>query len=134
VINNGSNPLYKIAVIEDDLLIRNLYKTKLEHNGFIAETARDGVEGLELVQTFKPDLLLLDLKMPYMPGDEMLKLLREHEWGSAIRVIIMTNISRNEAPSVLRFLNVDRYIVKAHYTPSQVIEIVREVLHIRQAN
>jgi DNA-binding NarL/FixJ family response regulator len=69
--------------------------------------------------------------MPEMNGDEMLIKLREHEWGADMRVIILTNISRDEAPSVLRFLYVDRYIVKAHYTPSQVIETVEEVLRIK---
>jgi hypothetical protein len=61
----------------------------------------------------------------------MLQHIREHHWGASIRVIILTNISRDEAPSLLRFLSVDRYIVKAHYTPSQVVAIVKEVLHIK---
>jgi CheY-like chemotaxis protein len=66
--------------------------------------------------------------MPEMNGDEMLTRLREREWGGNIRVIVLTNISKDEAPATLRFLNVDRYVVKAHHTPAQVLEIVREVL------
>jgi hypothetical protein len=54
--------------------------------------------------------------------------LRATDWGSSIRVLILTNISKDEAPQALRFLRVDRYIVKAHHTPSQVIGIVHEVL------
>jgi DNA-binding response OmpR family regulator len=122
---------YRVAVIEYDPPIRNLYLTKLELSGFTVRPAANGIEGLELVKEFRPHLILLDLLMPEMTGDEMLQRLRSEEWGADMRVIILTNISRSEAPSVLRFLNVDRYIVKAHYTPTQVIDVVKEVLHIR---
>ena len=128
---NHSISFYKIAIIEDEPSIRNLYETKLQLVGFDVRTANDGVQGLELIKSYKPDLVLLDMLMPHMNGDEMLRLLREQAWGASVRVIILTNISRDEAPSILRFLYVDRYIVKAHYTPSQVVEVVREVLHIK---
>lgn len=125
------NASYKIAVIEDEPSIRRLYQTKLELEGFTVQTASNGVEGLVLVETFQPHLLLLDIRMPQMCGDEMLIKVREQDWGADVRVIVLTNISRDEAPSILRFLHVDRYIVKAHYTPSQVTDIVREILHIK---
>jgi DNA-binding response OmpR family regulator len=127
-----SNPhkQYKIAIVEDERSIRDLYLTKLELSGFDMQTATNGVEGLQLVQEFNPDLLLLDIYMPVMNGDEMLIKVREQEWGANVRVVVLTNISRDEAPSVLRFLRVDRYVVKAHYTPAQIEEIVREILHI----
>jgi hypothetical protein len=63
-----------------------------------------------------------------MGGSEMLAHLRSERWGSEIRVIVLTNISKDEAPPALRFLHVDRYIVKAHHTPAQVVSIVHEVL------
>ena len=118
----------KIAVIEDDLPIADMYKFKLGTCGYDTAVAHDGVEGLALCETFQPDLILLDLRMPVMTGDEMLEKLRQTDWGSSIRVIILTNISKDEAPSRLRMLSVDRYIVKAHHTPAQVVEIVREIL------
>lgn len=118
----------KIAIIEDDLDIQLMYKFKLEKAGFKVVTAADGQEGLELAQRFMPDLILLDLMMPVMPGAEMLVRLRATDWGSSMRVIVLTNLSKDEAPQALRFLNVDRYIVKAHHTPAQVITIVQEVL------
>ncbi len=58
----------------------------------------------------------------------MLARLRAQAWGADIRVIILTNLSKDEAPQVLRFLHVDRYIVKAHHTPKQLVDIVHEVL------
>jgi two-component system alkaline phosphatase synthesis response regulator PhoP len=123
--------MIKVAIIEDDLNLRSMYTFKLEQAGFIVKTANDGQEGLELVKEFNPDIVLLDLMMPLMSGDEMLAHMRAEDWGASTRVIILTNISKDEAPQALRFLHVDRYIVKAHYTPTQVLEVVREVLHIK---
>lgn len=117
-----------VVVVEDEPAIRDMYKMKLESSGFSTTTAEDGREGLEVIEKAKPDVILLDLKMPIMSGDEMLEKLRQTDWGASIRVIVLTNISRDEAPHALRFLSVDRYIVKAHHTPSQVIEIIHEVL------
>ena len=124
-----SNPL-KVAIVEDDLNLQNMYKFKLEQGGFEVATASNGQEGLKVIETFMPNVVLLDIRMPVMNGDEMLARLRQHEWGSDIRVIVLTNISKNEAPQSLRFLNVDRYVVKAHSTPAQVMEVINEVLGV----
>jgi DNA-binding response OmpR family regulator len=118
----------KIVVVEDEPAICNMYKMKLESSGFEVSVAFDGKEGLAVIEAQKPDLVLLDIRMPVMGGDEMLEKLREKKWGAHIRVIILTNISRDEVPHKLRFLDVERYIVKAHYTPSQVVDIVNDVL------
>lgn len=123
----------KIAVIEDDHAVQQMYEFKLSFEGFDVRCASDGESGYELCEKFKPDVLLLDLKMPRMNGDEMLKKVRETGWGAAIRVIILTNASKSEAPSSLRFLHVERYIVKAHHTPRQVLEVVHEVLGSRKS-
>jgi two-component system alkaline phosphatase synthesis response regulator PhoP len=119
---------HKILIVEDEPSIQQMYRMKLESTGFVVDVADDGQEGLEKSEEFKPDLILLDLKMPNMTGEEMLEKVRKTDWGASIRVIVLTNISRDEAPSALRMLNVDRYIVKAHYTPAQVVDAVNEVL------
>ena len=122
-----NNPI-KVALIEDDINLQRMYQTKLELEGFALTMAGNGVEGLKVIEVFRPDIILLDLRMPVMAGDEMLVRLRQKEWGGSMRVIILTNISKNEAPQSLRFLNVDRYIVKAHSTPAQIVQVIREVL------
>jgi len=118
----------KIAVIEDEESIKDIYVFKLKKEGFDVRYAIDGEAGLTLCEDYKPDLILLDLMMPKMTGEDMLEELRKFDWAKDIKVIILTNISKDEAPSKLRLLNVDRYIIKAHYTPKQVVDIVREVL------
>ncbi len=124
-------PLIKAVVVEDDSDLRFLYQNKLERAGFKVLTANDGAAGLVVVESNKPDIILLDLLMPVMSGQEMLSRLRSTEWGSEIRVVVLTNISKDEAPPALRFLNVDRYVVKAHHTPAQVVGIVHEVLGLK---
>lgn len=121
-----------IAIIEDEIPIAQLYKLKFELEGFAVEMAHDGSKGLQLIKEVRPDLVLLDLRMPHMSGDEMLMRLRQTEWGAEVRIVVLTNLSRQEAPASLRFLNVERYIVKANHTPAQVVAIVREVLDLPQ--
>lgn len=117
-----------IAIIEDEIPIAQLYKLKFEIEGFTVHVAHDGMRGLQLIKSTQPDLVLLDLRMPRMNGDEMLMNLRGTKWGADVRVVILTNLSRQEAPASLRLLNVERYVVKANHTPAQVVAIVREVL------
>jgi CheY-like chemotaxis protein len=119
---------YKILIVEDDRDIQYLYKLKLEHEGFDVSVASNGLEGLKLAEETVPHLMLVDLLMPQMSGTEMLTIIREQAWGGDIRVLILTNISKDEAPQALRFLHIDRYIVKAHSTPAQIVEAIWDVL------
>lgn len=128
IFNKMSKTVQKLLIVEDEHVIAAMYKFKLEAEGYEVRCAYDGEAGLKLAEEFRPDLILLDLRMPVMSGDEMLAKLRATDWGSSIRVVILTNISKAEAPASLRLLHVDRYIVKAHYTPAQVADIVGEVL------
>ncbi len=117
-----------ILIVEDDEPIRELYRAKFTQQGYSVATAVNGRDGLRQADQLRPDIILLDLRMPVMTGDEMLARLRATDWGSEIRVVILTNISKSEAPMSLRYLHVDRYVTKVHHTPSQIVEIVREVL------
>ena len=88
---------------------------------------RDGATGLDLVEHVQPDLVLLDLMLPQMSGDEVLARMRQSERVKDTKVIIMTNISETEAPDLLKTLDFERYIVKANTTLLEVIEIVKQL-------
>ena len=118
----------KIAIIEDDHSILEMYTLKFEVEDFEVVTALNGELGLELIEAAKPDLILLDLMMPKMDGAHMLKELRNKPWGKNIPVIILTNISGDEAPEILSELNVIDYIIKANSTPQAVLDKVKSVL------
>ncbi len=118
----------KIAVIEDDRAISQMYRFKFEADGYTVETAENGKLGLELTEKMRPDIILLDLMMPEMTGDEMLEQLRKTDWGKKIKVIILTNMGEQEIPLQLRQLGVSGVILKADMTPRQVAEIVKNTL------
>ena len=118
----------KILLVEDEQSIRDMYVFKLNGSDYDVKIAENGKVGLHLASEWHPDLILLDIMMPVMNGGVMLEKLRAEEWGASIRVIVLTNLSKSEAPTVLRFLNVDRYIVKAHSTPKEVIKVIQDIL------
>lgn len=118
----------KIAIIEDDAVINQMYRMKFEADGFEVQMASDGASGVELVKSYKPDIILLDLQMPHMSGDQALAVMRKEPWGADIPVLILTNLGEEEAPDSLKDLNVSSYIVKAEYTPKQVVARVKQTL------
>lgn len=118
----------KIAIIEDDAAISQMYRIKFEAEGYEVETAENGKLGLALIEEMMPDMVLLDLMMPEMNGDEMLEKLRATDWGAKIKVIVLTNMGESEVPAKIKDLGVKAFILKANMTPRQVAELVKEQL------
>jgi CheY-like chemotaxis protein len=86
----------KIMIVEDEASLNNALSEKLTSSGYQCVTAFDGQEALDIVFKEKPDLIILDLLMPKMDGDEFLRQLRKDPWGKDVRVIILTNYSLSE--------------------------------------
>lgn len=120
----------KIAIIEDDQAISQMYRIKFEAEGYDVETAENGKLGLALIEQMRPDIVLLDLMMPVMTGEEMLARLRKLSWGKGVRVIILTNRGEQEIPEEVKALGVTAIILKADMTPRQVAELVKSKLAI----
>ena len=118
----------KIAIIEDDQAISQMYRLKFEAEGYEVETAENGKLGLEMVEKMLPNIILLDLMMPEMAGDEMLARLRKTDWGKSIKVVILTNMGEQEMPPRVKELGVSAVILKADMTPRQVAELVKQQL------
>lgn len=118
----------KIAIIEDDGVIRQMYRMKFENEGFEVETAENGRDGVALVQHMKPDIILLDMHMPEMDGVTALTKIRHESWGKDIPVMVLTNLGEEESPKNLRALGISGYIVKADFTPRQVVARVKDAL------
>lgn len=121
-------PMTKIAIIEDDAVISQMYRMKFEADGFEVQLANNGKRGVALVENFQPDLILMDLQMPEMNGAEALAVIRKEKWGKDIPVIILTNLGQEESPKEIRNLGIHSYIVKAELTPRQVVQRVKEAL------
>jgi DNA-binding response OmpR family regulator len=119
---------HKIAIIEDDAAIAQMYRIKFETEGYTVETADNGKLGLGLIKDMRPDIVLLDLMMPEMSGEEMLARLRATDWGKDVKVIILTNRGEQEIPPEVRELGITALILKANMTPRQVFELVKQKL------
>ncbi len=118
----------KVAIIEDDSAISQMYRIKFEAEGYDVETAENGKLGLALIENMKPDIVLLDLMMPEMNGQDMLEKLRETEDGQNMKVIILTNAGEQEIPEKVRQFNPVAVILKADMTPRQVADLVKSHL------
>lgn len=125
--NESFRPI-KIAIIEDDIVISQMYRMKFEAEGFEVQTAEDGKTGVELCEKMRPDVILLDIRMPRMNGDEALKRIRSTNWGKHTPVLVLTNLGEEEAPNSFHSLGIKSYIVKADFTPRQVTDKVKQVL------
>lgn len=120
----------KIAIIEDDLVISQMYRMKFEADGFEVRVAENGRDGVILAEHMKPDLILLDMQMPEMNGTEALTEIRKQPWGKTVPVIVLTNLGEEEAPKNLHALGIHSYIVKADLTPKQVVQRAKEALNL----
>ena len=120
--------MVKIAIVEDEEAIAEMYKIKMLQAGYEVGVASNGHEGLALCEQMKPDLVLLDLMMPEMNGDEMLEKMRSTDWGKEPLVLVLTNLSQHESEIDPVREPVDGYAVKAYYTPTQLLDKVNEIL------
>ncbi len=118
----------KITIIEDNKPIANMYKFKLENDGFEVDVAHTGPDGFELVKRKRPHLVLLDMRLPHMNGEEVLRKIRATDWGEYLRVMIIANVGFYHSRDKLQDLHFDDYILKADHTPSQVSEMVKQLL------
>ena len=123
------NDNVSILLIEDDTFISGMYQTKLGAMGYNVELQEDGEAAHKrLQQDPLPDLVLLDVVLPKMDGFEILEALRKEERTKNLPVILLTNLGQK--PDIERGvkLGADDYIIKAHYTPSEVVEKIKQVL------
>jgi DNA-binding response OmpR family regulator len=117
-----------VLLIEDDEAIREMYRLKFANKKIDISVAEDGVQALKLALRLRPFLVLLDLRIPTIDGVEVLRKLRRYEWGREMKVIVLTNISESEAPKPLAKLGYDYYMIKAHSTPTKVVNLVKQFL------
>lgn len=120
--------MVKIAVVEDDESIAQMYKMRLEQAGYEIGMARNGREGLELCEKMKPDLALVDVMMPEVGGLEMIEKMQATDWGKKPLVMLLTNLSQQEAKVDRAKQRIDAYAVKAYYTPTQMLEKINDLL------
>lgn len=118
----------KIVIAEDNTALAEIYRTRLEIIGYRCFSAYDGESALEIIERERPALVLLDLMMPKIAGDEVLKRMRANAWGENIRVYIISNLNEEDAPLGLRELGIEGYAVKANLSDDDVDKLVDRIL------
>jgi len=118
----------KILIIEDDLFLRQLISKKIGQEGYDVVEAVDGEEGIKKVETENPDLILLDLILPGVDGFEVLSRVKKNLNTKHIPVIILSNLGQKEDVDRGLNLGAEDFLIKAHFTPTEIIIKIRNVL------
>jgi DNA-binding response OmpR family regulator len=118
----------KIVIVEDSPSLSEIYKTRLELLGYTCFVAADGIAALYFIQKERPDLVLLDLMVPDIAGDQILIRMRASDWGEHIPVLIISNLNEADAPTGLRDLGIVGYVVKANISNDQIDQLVNNIL------
>lgn len=117
-----------VLVIEDDHDLNSAYCMVLEREDYVVKSAKDGIEGIEQLKEFTPDLILLDLRMARMDGVEFLRQIKLPENFPDTKVIVFTNFDLNEEIQEAFDLGASRYVLKAMVSPKQLAKLVKEEL------
>ncbi len=118
----------KIVIVEDNASLAEIYKTRLELLGYNCFVAYDGVEALQTIERELPNLVLLDLMVPKIAGDQILETMRTSPWGKDIKVYIISNLNEADAPAGLREQGIEGYAVKANLSNDQLDQLVDNIL------
>jgi len=119
-----------VLIVEDDVFLANIYKTKFEMEGFRVSTAENGEAGLSDAKKKKPDIILLDILLPKMDGFAVLEKLQTDPEVKSIPVILLTNLGQKDDVQKGLDMGAKDYLIKAHFKPSEVVTKVRSILKI----
>jgi DNA-binding response OmpR family regulator len=117
-----------ILLVEDDPKIIEIYTPKLRQSGFKVEIVTKGSEVFKKIKEEKPDLLLLDVVLPHLNGWEILRKIKEDEKLKDLKIIVFSNLSQKKEVEKALKLGAEKYLIKAHYTPAELVEEIKEVL------
>ncbi|OIO46926.1 MAG: response regulator [Parcubacteria group bacterium CG1_02_39_15] len=120
-----------ILLVEDDPFLIDIYATKLKESGFSVEVAADGEEGVRKAKENPPSLIVLDIVLPQVDGWEILKEIKAEKKLKAVPVVILSNLGQKSEVEKGIKLGAKKYLIKAHYTPSQVVEEIRQTLNLK---
>lgn len=121
----GSMAGKKVLIVEDDQALNDAFTMVLKRAGYRVKAVYDGRQGLENVETFQPDLVILDLLMPVMDGREFLQTLDKKH---SMPIVVMSNLdSKSEIKKALD-LGAKRYLLKAWASPKELVRVVEDTL------
>lgn len=117
-----------MLLIEDDPLLIDIYSTKFKEVGFAVEVVDSGEKALLLLKKVSPSVIVMDIVLPHVDGWELLAFAQKQKNLRHTKIVVLSNLGQKEEIEKGISLGADRYLIKAHYTPSQVVEEVKELL------
>jgi len=121
-----------VLIVDDDEFLLEMYALKFKEEGFTVEIAETGKDALTKIESVKPDVVLLDVVLPEMDGFAVLQKMRPEKKSGLPIIVLLTNLSQKDDTERGMRLGADDYVVKAHFTPSEVVEKVRKLLSARK--
>ena len=120
----------KILIVEDDAMLHKVLVEQMKKAGFATKSAMTGIEALDILKSFKPDLILLDLILPELDGFEVLKKLGANEKTAKIPVVIVSNLEDAGEVKSATALGAKKYFIKANTQISEITAYVKTVLKV----
>jgi CheY-like chemotaxis protein len=114
----------RVLFVEDDPAVAQMYKLKLELDGYTVEVATDGLQGLQMARCHPPDIIFLDIRLPKLDGFGVLEALRQDDRTRSVPVVILSNYSERELVERGLQLGALEYLVKSQTTPARVAHSV----------
>jgi len=118
----------RLLLVEDDRFLRRACEVSLKQRGFAVTSAVDGEEGLRLARSERPDLILLDMLMPKLSGLDVLKALRSDASTRELRVLVLSNSSREQDVQEVTRLGIEGYLVKSNLSLQSLGDEVTRIL------
>lgn len=116
-------------IIEDNKILSDMYKFKLSLEWFDVIVENESNNAMKIYKTFNPDLIVLDLMMPWMNWFEILKSIKwNSEENNNVKIIISSNLSSQEDKDVVMNLWADKFLLKSNTSPKELIEEIRSLL------
>ncbi len=120
----------KVLLVEDDPFLIDIYSTKFKEEGFNVGVVKNGNELFEwLKKEKKPNVLLLDIVLPEMDGWEILRKINNENLADGMKIVILSNLGQREEVEKGRNLGAVKYLIKSHYTPSDVVEEIKKIIN-----
>lgn len=118
----------KVLIIEDDPPYRKIYTKKFEVSGYTVESAQNGVEGLEKMRAFQPDIVFVDLMMPQMDGFRFLDEAKADPALQNVPIVVLTNLSTSDDAQKVLQKGAEAIMVKSDTEPNAIVEKANGVL------
>lgn len=122
------NDQKRILLVEDDDGLANVYKMRLETEGFSVMRVPNGEDALAAAVQFKPDLIVLDVMMPKVSGFDVLDILRNTPETANVKVVMLTALSQDSDKEKAQKLGADDYMVKSQVVIADVVERIKHHL------